>query len=379
MADKDIKELKGFKKASVYTGQKINDEYLKRVLNMTTADINKKALSEGLGIFGKDANTTKMLNEMLVEAGEKPYTTRSPILRKIEVDLFSSDLGKSKMDRMVFNTRLEKISNAVQSMKGSLKDKISYIRNTVKQLYPGISKASLKELPKLFAATLGLPVSAGLSLAFSPSAEAAETMPTMKEEIMSKVGDFSAPSASSQLLEQLSQDATMVKKAGGGMMNMNDMIRPVGYDVGGIVPKEKPAPDIKPKEKPVNFKAIMAEFDTPEAKSGQKEPVGFSKILADLFPVDPINKFKDEQLKPILKTIMKSSPTLSAAEGLAGLLMKEAGAAEIEDLSSLTDNQLLNNYISDMNFFILEGGDPKLLPDYIQKQRNELVSRGVID
>ena len=227
MADEDIK-LKGFEKASVYRGQKIDDDYLKRVLNMTKADINKKALSEGLGIFGKDANTTKMLNEMLVEAGEKPYQTRNPLLRKIEVDLFSSDLGKSKMERMVFNTRLEKISNAVQSMKTSTKDKISYIRNTVKQLYPGISKASLKELPKLFGAVLGLPVSAGLSLAFSPSAEAAETMPTMKDEIMSKVGDFSGPSANAQLLEKLKQDATMVKKAGGGIMNINDITRPVG-------------------------------------------------------------------------------------------------------------------------------------------------------
>ena len=226
MADEDIK-LKGFEKASVYRGQKIDDDYLKRVLNMTKADINKKALSEGLGIFGKDANTTKMLNEMLVEAGEKTYETRNPLLRKIEVDLFSSDLGKSKMERMVFNTRLEKISNAVQSMKTSTKDKISYIRNTVKQLYPGISKASLKELPKLFGAVLGLPVSAGLSLAFSPSAEAAETMPTMKDEIMSRVGDFSGPSANSQLLEQMRQDAVM--KAGGGMINMDEMIRPIGY------------------------------------------------------------------------------------------------------------------------------------------------------
>ena len=226
MADEDIK-LKGFEKASVYRGQKIDDDYLKRVLNMTKADIDKKALSEGLGIFGKDANTTKMLNEMLVEAGEKTYETRNPLLRKIEVDLFSSDLGKSKMERMVFNTRLEKISNAVQSMKTSTKDKISYIRNTVKQLYPGISKSSLKELPKLFGAVLGLPVSAGLSLAFSPSAEAAETMPTMKDEIMSRVGDFSGPSANSQLLEQMRQDAVM--KAGGGMINMDEMIRPIGY------------------------------------------------------------------------------------------------------------------------------------------------------
>ena len=234
MAVEDIKELKGFNKASVYKGQKINDEYLKRVLNMSMDDLNKKALSEGLGIFGKDANTTKMLNEMLVEAGEKPYTTRNPLLRKIEVDLFSSDLGKSKMERMVFNTRLEKISNAVQSMKAPLEDKISYIRNTIKQMYPGISKASLKELPKLFAATLGLPVSAALSLAFSPSAEAAEIMPkeSIKDQVMKNM-DFSGPSASSQLLEQMSQDATMIKKAGGGMMNINDMIKPLGFEKGG--------------------------------------------------------------------------------------------------------------------------------------------------
>ena len=60
MAIKDIKELKGFETASVYRGQKIDDDYLKRVLNMTKADIDKKALSEGLGIFGKDANTTNV-------------------------------------------------------------------------------------------------------------------------------------------------------------------------------------------------------------------------------------------------------------------------------------------------------------------------------
>ena len=45
--------------------------------------------------------------------------------------------------------------------------------------------------------------------------------------------DFSAPSANAQLLEQMSQDAVM--KAGGGMMNMNDMIRPLGYREAGEV------------------------------------------------------------------------------------------------------------------------------------------------
>ena len=45
--------------------------------------------------------------------------------------------------------------------------------------------------------------------------------------------DFSGPSASSQLLERMSQDATMIKKAGGGMMNINDMIKPLGFEKGG--------------------------------------------------------------------------------------------------------------------------------------------------
>ena len=45
--------------------------------------------------------------------------------------------------------------------------------------------------------------------------------------------DFSAPSANSQLLEKMSQDATMIKKRGGGMMNMDEMIRPIGMADGG--------------------------------------------------------------------------------------------------------------------------------------------------
>jgi hypothetical protein len=71
----------------------------------------------------------------------------------------------------------------------------------------------------------------------------------------------------------------------GGMMNMNDMIRPIGMAAGGPIPPEEPK--IKPKEKPVNFKAIMAEFDTPENKAGPGEPTGIEKIIADEFVVDP--------------------------------------------------------------------------------------------
>ena len=53
---------------------------------------------------------------------------------------------------------------------------------------------------------------------------------SLKDKVLRGI-DFGAPSANSQLLEQMSQDATM--KAGGGMMNMNEMIRPIGMQNGG--------------------------------------------------------------------------------------------------------------------------------------------------
>ena len=63
------------------------------------------------------------------------------------------------------------------------------------------------------------------------------------------------------------------------------MTRPLGYAAGGPIPREEPI--IRPKEKPVNFKALMAEFDTPENRAGPGEPTGIEKIIADQFPVDP--------------------------------------------------------------------------------------------
>jgi uncharacterized protein YjgD (DUF1641 family) len=73
--------------------------------------------------------------------------------------------------------------------------------------------------------------------------------------------------------------------AKGGMMNINDITRPVGYDVGGIVPKKKP-------EKELTYKQIVKMLKAD--KTSAKEPTGFYKYLADTYPVDPINKTIDE-------------------------------------------------------------------------------------
>ena len=62
--------------------------------------------------------------------------------------------------------------------------------------------------------------------------------------------------------------------AGGGMMNMDEMTRPLGYAAGGPIPRNE-------------FDALMAEFDTPENRAGPGEPTGIEKIIADKYPVDP--------------------------------------------------------------------------------------------
>ena len=71
------------------------------------------------------------------------------------------------------------------------------------------------------------------------------------------------------------QEALGGKKfAHGGMMNMDEMTRPIGYAAGGPIPKNE-------------FDALMAEFDTPENRAGPGEPVGLEKIIADKYAVDP--------------------------------------------------------------------------------------------
>ena len=171
---------------------------------------------------------------------------------------------------------------------------------------------------------------------------------SLKDKVLRDI-DFSAPSANTQLLEQMSQDAVM--KAGGGMMNMNEMIRPIGYDIGGIVPKEKPSPDIKPKEKPVNFKAIMAEFDTPEAKAGQKEPTGIEKIIADQFEIDPRFTMK-QRIKEMLGMGGGEGSILDDAADLKTLAMKlvlkqaSQSLLEMDEIDNMTPIEIEEMYNS---------------------------------
>ena len=142
-------------------------------------------------------------------------------------------------------------------------------------------------------------------------------------------------------------------KAGGGMMNINNMIRPVGFANGGdiIIPKKKPSPDIVPKEKPVNFKAIMAEFDTPENRAGPGEPVGIEKIIADQFEIDPRFTMK-QRIKEMLGMEEGGGSILDDAADLRilsmKLVLKEAANTllEMDEIDNMTPIEIESMYNS---------------------------------
>jgi hypothetical protein len=120
--------------------------------------------------------------------------------------------------------------------------RLTYVKRYLKDA--GVpAKWLLNNLPKMglyamagAAAPISALASAMLYAGTSKPAMGALPEESLKDKVLRDI-DFSAPSASSQLLEQMSQDAVM--KAGGGMMNMNEMIRPLGFESGGSMNREE--------------------------------------------------------------------------------------------------------------------------------------------
>ena len=120
-------------------------------------------------------------------------------------------------------------ANALHGDKMSAK-KRSFIKDAIKRariLIDDAAKLGFKALLPM-AGPIGGALAFALEIATAPSAEAAEIDPTFEEKMMERIkeSDFSGPSASSMMLEKMKQDAVM--KAKGGIMSIDEMIRPLG-------------------------------------------------------------------------------------------------------------------------------------------------------
>jgi hypothetical protein len=178
---------------------------------------------------------TDELNKLLKAAGKPLYVDISSAGKNFSEEIISAVTGTqpgesgAREARNAANSKIVEIKKIATQAEGanSTKAKQKLLTSLFEKSFP-----VLKTVPK-YAALLSTAV-ASKAFGYIPIATKMGDAELPKESMMDKTNmDFSGPSASSQLLEQMSQDAVM--KKGGGMMNMNEMIRPLGYEEGGDV------------------------------------------------------------------------------------------------------------------------------------------------
>jgi hypothetical protein len=178
---------------------------------------------------------TDELNRLLKAAGKPLYVDIASAGKNFSEEIISAVTGTqpgesgAREARNAANSKIVEIKKIATQAEGanSTKAKQKLLTSLFEKSFP-----VLKTVPK-YAALLSTAV-ASKAFGYIPIATKMGDAELPKESMIDKTNmDFSGPSASSQLLEQMSQDAVM--KKGGGMMNMNEMIRPLGYEEGGDV------------------------------------------------------------------------------------------------------------------------------------------------
>jgi hypothetical protein len=178
---------------------------------------------------------TNELNKLLKAAGKPLYVDIASAGKNFSEEIISAVTGTqpgesgAREARNAANSKIVEIKKIATQAEGanSTKAKQKLLTSLFEKSFP-----VLKTVPK-YAALLSTAV-ASKAFGYIPIATEMGDAELPKESMMDKTNiDFTGPSASSQLLEQMSQDAVM--KKGGGMMNMNEMIRPLGYEEGGDV------------------------------------------------------------------------------------------------------------------------------------------------
>jgi hypothetical protein len=213
-------------------------------------DFERFRMDRGLPAIGSAEGkvTREALNKMVPESKKYVAFADNPEFTKVEIEQTKKEFKTpddkqptTKQRKIVGDRIIKKVTNISDDADVFFGDKMTnakkkFIQEAVKKanlLIDDITKFGFRSLVPILAAggIPGIVISAIAETATAaPAGEGSDLEESIEDKIMKNVGDFSKPSASSMLLEQLSQDATM--KAGGGMMSINNMIRPVGYKDG---------------------------------------------------------------------------------------------------------------------------------------------------
>jgi hypothetical protein len=216
---------------SVRLGKKLADTIMDAGFK-NMAEFEKFRLDRGLPAIGsaEGRKTLDILNAMVPEGKQYRTFADTPEFTKVEIEQTKKDLKLSddkkptpKQRKQVGDRIIKTVTEISDDADVFFGEKMSnakkkFIEESIKRanlLIDDIAKFGFRSLVP-FLALSGIP---GF-IVFKPESE------SIGDQVMKNVGDFSGPSASSMLLEQMKQDATM--KAGGGIMDINEMIRPIG-------------------------------------------------------------------------------------------------------------------------------------------------------
>jgi hypothetical protein len=217
MAEDILGEFKfeGYKQPSAYSmGKGAFETAVKSVGFDDLGAFNKYLADRGIGRVGKDPKGTLELNRLRIEAGLEPYRKIPLVQAAAEKEAFGEDTKKTRPQRAGrMNVGFKAISDAAEKIDGD-ENKLRFIIDQITERFPQLAKATVINLART------------IFMGAGPSLLGADFMSSEATEQMRDV--LFGPQ------EQMSfaEGGIATMKAGGGMMNINDMITPVGYKMG---------------------------------------------------------------------------------------------------------------------------------------------------
>ena len=233
---------------SVRLGKKLADTIMDAGFK-NMAEFEKFRLDRGLPAIGsaEGRKTLDILNAMVPESKQYRTFADTPEFTKVEIEQTKKDLKLSddkkptpKQRKQVGDRIIKKVTEISDDADVFFGEKMSnakkkFIEEAIKKanlLIDDIAKFGFRSLVP-FLALSGIPgfivgdiTEVATAKGLNEGEDELFESESIGDQVMKNVGDFSGPSASSMLLEKLKQDAVM--KADGGIMDINEMIRPIG-------------------------------------------------------------------------------------------------------------------------------------------------------
>ena len=217
-ARKGIKLLDTVKAAGYDTLNEFQEFLASRGLPMIGTKGGEESLELLNSMVDKKDQYVKMYPEY-VEMEEKTLRTSNPKIKKQEGQKLANKLVEIADD-----------ANALYGEKTSTK-KTSFIRDAIKRagiLIDDAAKLGLKAMLPM-AGPLGGALAVALSVATIPSvADATIKEPSLEDQIRARIKQEGFDQKGPSLLDQMRADPENIGMARGGIMDINQMIRPIG-------------------------------------------------------------------------------------------------------------------------------------------------------